>query len=291
MTENYPKEVPVEEQKKDSHGTEEQMELQPLYMAEWYKGSGKLKDRAAIITGGDSGIGRSVAILYAREGCDVTIVYHTNSEDAEKTKKLVEDEGRRCLTIKADVSVKKDCQSIVDQTIAAFKRLDILVNNAAIQFKHINIEDIEEDQLTKVFRTNIISMFFMVQAAMPHLIASDYASIINTSSITAFKGNPQLLDYSSTKGAIVAFTRALSQNLFSERKLKIRVNSIAPGPIWTPLIPSSFGADKLESFGKNVPMARPGQPEECAPSYVFLASRDSSYMTGQVLHVNGGNPI
>jgi len=264
------------------------MDPEPLYSAEWYKGSEKLKDKVAIITGGDSGIGRSVAILYAREGADVAIIYHTNDEDAEKTKKLVEKEGRKCLTLKGDVGQKKSCEEFVKKTVDAFHRLDILVNNAAIQFVQESVEDISEDQLERTFRTNIFSYFFMCQAALPHLRKSKEASIINTSSIVAFKGKEILLDYTATKGAIVAFTRGLSQNL---AEAKIRVNAVAPGPIWTPLIVSSFSADHVKDFGKNVALGRPGQPEEVAPAYVYLASKDSSYVTGEVMHVNGGTPV
>jgi NAD(P)-dependent dehydrogenase (short-subunit alcohol dehydrogenase family) len=282
----YPSQIPPQDQKNDSHGTEHEMTPRPYYTLDWYKGSDKLKDYAAIITGGDSGIGRSVAVLYAREGADVTIIYHTNDEDANETKKLVEKEGRKCLCIKGDIKSKQFCTQAVDKAFKEFKRRDILVNNAAIQFTKEKIEDISEQQLDDVFRTNIYSQFFLVQAAVGHLAQSTNASIINTTSINAWKGHSNLLDYTTTKGAIVAFTRALAQNLVKQR---IRVNMVAPGPIWTPLIPASFDPEHIQRFGKNTPIERPGQPEEVAPSYVFLASPESTYITGQVIHVNGGN--
>eukprot|EP00029_Vermamoeba_vermiformis_P014459 TRINITY_DN957_c0_g1_i1.p1 TRINITY_DN957_c0_g1~~TRINITY_DN957_c0_g1_i1.p1 ORF type:complete len:364 (-),score=95.99 TRINITY_DN957_c0_g1_i1:47-1138(-) len=283
----YPAQMPKQDQKNDSHGTEKEMTPKPFYTLDWYKGSGKLKDYAAIITGGDSGIGRSVAVLYAREGADVAIIYHANDEDADETKKLVEKEGRKCLCIKGDIKSKQFCTQAVEKTYNEFKRLDIVVNNAAIQFTKEKIEDITEQQLDDVFRTNIYSQFFMVQAAISYLSQSPNASIINTTSINAWKGHADLLDYTTTKGAIVAFTRALAANLV---KQKIRVNMVAPGPIWTPLIPASFDPEHIERFGKNTPIGRPGQPEEVSPSYVFLASPESTYITGQVIHVNGGNP-
>jgi len=281
-----PQGVPGQQQHKDSHGTEKEMSPKPQYDAPWYKGSGKLEGKVALITGGDSGIGRSVAILFAREGANVAIVYFKNDHDAEETKSMIEKEGRKCLPIKGDISQKQFCTQAVQKTVETFKHLDILVNNAAVQFPQESIEDISEEQLDTTFRTNIYSMFFLTQSAMPHLKKSEAGCVINTTSVTTFKGNPKLLDYASTKGAIVGFTRSLAQNLASSG---IRVNGIAPGPIWTPLIPSTFSKEKVENFGKNVPMERPGQPEECAPAYVYLASKDSSYMTGQVLHINGGN--
>jgi len=283
-----PETLPPQQQKQDSHGKEHKMDPPPKYDAEWYKGAEKLKDRVAIITGGDSGIGRSVAILFAREGADICIGYFKNKEDAEETKKMVEKEGRRCITFQGDVADKKVCQAMVQKTIDEFKKLDILVNNAAVQFQQENVEDISEEQLSNTFKVNIFHMFYMTQEALKYLEKSDCPSIINTTSVTAFKGKQTLLDYSSTKGAIVAYTRSLSQNL-AERK--IRVNGIAPGPIWTPLIPSTFDAKQVSEFGKATALGRPGQPEECAPAYVYLASKDSSYVTGQILHINGGHPI
>ncbi len=280
-----PSELPPQYQEKQP-GDEHRMDPQPAETSPAYRGSGKLDGKAALITGGDSGIGRAVAVLFAREGADVAIVYLDEHEDAEATKNLVEAEGRRCLTISGDVGEKAFCQEAVEKTVSEFGRLDILVNNAAEQHVQQNVEDISEEQLVKTFRTNIFAQFFMVQAARPHL--EEGSCIINTTSITAFEGNPVLLDYSSTKGAILAFTRALAQNLVEDG---IRVNAVAPGPIWTPLIPASFPADQVESFGQSTPMGRPGQPEEVAPSYVFLASADASYMTGQTLHPNGGQIV
>jgi len=265
-------------------GLEHKMDPEPSYSAPWYKGADKLKDQVAIITGGDSGIGRSVAILFAREGADIVILYLNEHEDAKKTKELVEKEGRKCLPISGDIGQKKTSEDVVKQTIDKFGKLNIVVNNAAVQWEQDEITNITEDQLEKTFRTNIYGYFFMVQAALPHL-KPGVSTIINTTSVTTFKGSEHLLDYSSTKGAIRAFTYSLSQNLI---KKGIRVNGVAPGPIWTPLIPATFDADHVKEFGKNTPMKRPGQPEECAPAYVFLASRDSSYIAGQIIHPNGG---
>ena len=267
-------------------GRESQMRPQPRSEDATYRGSGKLRGRAALITGGDSGIGRAVAAFFAKEGADVAIVYLNEHEDAEKTKRMVEQEGARCLTIAGDIGDESFCQQAVQQAAEQFGRLDILVNNAAEQHPQESIEKIGAEQLERTFRTNIFAMFFMTKAALPHL--KQGGAIINTASVTAYKGSPQLLDYSATKGAIVAFTRSLSMSLVEKG---IRVNAVAPGPIWTPLIPSTFPEDKVASFGADVPMKRAGQPEEVAPSYVFLASDDSSYMSGQVLHVNGGEVV
>lgn len=249
-------------------------------------GCGKLSGKVALITGGDSGIGRAVAVAYAKEGADIAIVYFNEHEDAKETKHLVEQVGRRCLLISGDVGNEAFCRAAVDHTIAEFAHLDILVNNAAEQHPQESLEQITAEQLERTFRTNIFSYFYMGKAVLPHL--KEGSTIINTTSVTAYKGSPHLLDYASTKGAIVAFTRSLSQAL-AERQ--IRVNAVAPGPIWTPLIPSTFPADKVASFGSDVPLKRAGQPEEVAPSYVFLASSDSSYTTGQVLHPNGGTVV
>ena len=262
-------------------GRESEMTPQPQAEDFKYQGSGKLRDKVALITGGDSGIGRAAAIAYAKEGADVAIVYLNEHEDAEKTKQMIEKEGRSCLTMAGDVGDEKFCQQAVQQTVDQFGRLDILVNNAAEQHPKESIEEISAEQLERTFRTNIFSMFYLTKAALPHL--KEGSAIINTTSVTAYKGSEQLLDYSSTKGAIVAFTRSLSQSLI---KKGIRVNGVAPGPIWTPLIPSTFPEDKVKEFGKQVPMGRAGQPEEVAPSFVFLASDDSSYMAGQILHPN-----
>lgn len=262
------------------------MTPKPQSEAPYYRGSGKLKDKVAIITGGDSGIGRSVAVLFAREGADVAIGYLNEHEDAAETRKMVEEEGGRCLLVPGDVGNRSFCRQFVQQVVDEFGRLDVLVNNAAVQYVQEELEGISEEQLEKTFRTNVYSMFFLTQAALEHM--KEGSSIINTTSVTAFQGNETLIDYSSTKGAILAFTRALSQNLADKN---IRVNAVAPGPIWTPLIPASFPPEKVEAFGKNTPMGRPGQPEEVAPCYVFLASEDASYITGQTLHPNGGRMV
>jgi NAD(P)-dependent dehydrogenase (short-subunit alcohol dehydrogenase family) len=267
-------------------GVESEMRPRPKAEDHAYKGCGKLNDKVALITGGDSGIGRAVAILYAKEGADVSIVYLNEHEDAEETRRQVEEEGRRCLLIAGDVGDEAFCREAVERTVSELGRLDILVDNAAEQHPQDSIEKISAEQLERTFRTNIFSFFFLTKAALRHL--KEGAAIINTTSVTAYKGNPQLIDYSSTKGAIVAFTRALSNSLVEKG---IRVNGVAPGPIWTPLIPSTFPPEKVASFGANVPMKRAGQPEEVAPSYVFLASDDSSYISGQILHPNGGEVV
>src|SRR5919199_1108780 len=267
-------------------GLEKAMTPKPKASDPAHRGSGKLQGKVALITGGDSGIGRAVAVAFAREGADVAIVYFNEHEDARETKRLVEAEGGRCLAIAGDVGQEAFCREAIEKTVGEFGKLDILVNNAAEQHPQESIEKISAEQLERTFRTNIFAMFFLTKAAMPHL--KEGAAIINTASVTAYKGNPVLLDYSSSKGAIVAFTRSLSQAL---AKKKIRVNGVAPGPIWTPLIPSTFPADKVEKFGDDVPLGRAGQPEEVASCYVFLASNDASYMTGQMLHPNGGTVL
>ena len=248
--------------------------------------AGKLKGKVALITGGDSGIGRAVAVLFAKEGADVSIVYLQEHQDAEDTKAAVTKEGQRAILIAGNVGDEQFCNEAVEKTVKEFGRLDILVNNAAEQTTQEKIEDITREQLERTFRTNIFSMFYMVKAAVKHMHQG--SAIVNTTSVTAYRGSQHLLDYSSTKGAIVTFTRSLSQNLIERG---IRVNAVAPGPIWTPLIVSTMPKEKVENFGKDTPMKRAGQPEEVAPCFLFLASDESSYMAGQVLHVNGGEII
>ncbi len=278
---------PLPEQEQEPPGLESEMEPEPDYGVRSYRGSGKLDGRAALITGADSGIGRAVAALFAREGAHVAILYLCEHDDAEFTKAIVEREGRRALTIAGDVGDKSFCERAVEQTVRELGRLDILVNNAAEQHPDKDIRDITEEQLKRTFQTNIFGYFFMVQAARPHL-KSD-AAIINCTSVTMYKGSKNLIDYASTKGAITAFTRSLSENLIEQG---IRVNAVAPGPIWTPLNPSGGQPpEAIPDFGKNVPMGRPGQPNEVAPSFLFLACEDSSYMSGQVLHPNGGTVV
>ncbi|AKM17991.1 General stress protein 39 [[Flavobacterium] thermophilum] len=267
-------------------GLQTEMNPQPVTIKDSYKGSGKLKNKTAIISGGDSGIGRAVAVHFAKEGADVAIIYLNEHEDADETKRLVEQEGRRCLAIAGDIGDEAFCKEAVKQTIEAFGKLDIVVNNAAEQHPQPNFLNITAAQLEKTFRTNVFGCFFLTKAALPHLKSG--SAIINTASITAYEGNEQLIDYSATKGAIVAFTRSLAKALVGQG---IRVNGVAPGPIWTPLIPSTFKSEQVATFGANTPMKRPGQPCEVAPCYVFLASDESSYMTGQMLHVNGGKFI
>lgn len=264
-------------------GIQTEMNPLPTEVSSNYQGSGKLKGKTAIITGGDSGIGRSVAIYYAKEGANVAIVYLNEHDDAQRTKELVEAEGVKCITLAGDVGEEDFCQKVVVETINAFGSLNILVNNAAEQHPQDSLLDITATQLERTFRTNIFSMFFLTKAALPHLKSGD--SIINTTSITAYKGNETLLDYSSTKGAITSFTRSLSQSLATQG---IRVNGVAPGPIWTPLIPATFDSEKVSQFGADTPFGRAGQPNELAPAYVYLASEDSSYVSGQIMHVNGG---
>ncbi len=267
-------------------GREYKMKPRPRAEDEKHLGSGKLRDKVALITGGDSGIGRAVAIAFAKEDADVAVIYLEEHKDAKETRRLIEKEGRKCLLIAGDVGQEEFCRKAVDQAKEEFGKIDILVNNAAEQYPRESIEKITEKQLERTFRTNIFSFFFMTKAVMKHLKKG--AAIINTTSVTAYKGSPHLLDYSSTKGAITAFTRSLSQALADKA---IRVNGVAPGPIWTPLIPSTFPSKDVETFGSDVPLGRPGQSEEIAPSFVFLASDDSSYMTGQILHPNGGTVV
>ena len=284
-TENLPQEVPGETQAQQP-GNEAEMSLAPVVIREDYRGSGKLEGKVALITGGDSGIGRAVAVHFAREGADVAIMYLDEHGDAQDTLKMVQAEGRRGVVIAGDIGDPQFCRDAVAQAVKELGKLDILVNNAAEQHPQDSITDITPEQLEKTFRTNIFGMFYVTQAAMPHLKKG--AAIINTTSVTAYQGSSELLDYASTKGAIVAFTRSLSQSLAEQG---IRVNAVAPGPIWTPLIPSTFDRERVAEHGQKTPLKRPGQPAEVAPSYVFLASDDSSYITGQVLHPNGGDVV
>jgi NAD(P)-dependent dehydrogenase (short-subunit alcohol dehydrogenase family) len=267
-------------------GVQSEMTPQPVSESAHDKPAGKLRGKAAIVTGGDSGIGRAVAIAFAKEGADVCVAYLCEHEDAKETKKQVEAQGRRCLLVAGDLGDEGHCLSVVEHAVREFGKLDILINNAGEQHPQKSIEDISAEQLERTFRTNVFAYFFMTKAAVRHF--KEGAAIVNTASVTAYAGSPELLDYSSSKGAEVAFTRSLSINL-AERK--IRVNAVAPGPIWTPLIPSTFPEEKVKTFGSDTPMKRPGQPEEVANGYVFLASDDASYISGQTLHINGGEVV
>jgi len=271
------------QQQPQQPGRERAMQPRPIFIRDDYRGSGKLADKIALITGGDSGIGRSIAVHYAREGAHVAIVYLNEHDDAQETKRLVEQEKRECLLLSGDVGDEAFCFEAVNRTVQEFGGLDILVNNAAEQHPKQRLEDIHAEQLVQTFRTNIFAYFYMAKAALRHL--KDGGVILNTTSVTAYRGSGHLLDYSSTKGAIVAFTRSLALSL-AERG--IRVNGVAPGPIWTPLIPATFPPDKVEKFGADVPMGRAGQPAEVGTCFVFLASADASYLTGQTIHPNGG---
>ena len=287
-----------QEKKKDSNedtlpkqsqtlpGDESKMDPQPEIIRDSYKGSEKLKDKVALITGGDSGIGRAIAVHYAREGADVAIVYLEEDDDAEKTKEMVEGEGRKCLILRGDIRSRKFCEKSVKKVIGTLGKLNILVNNAAEQHVRQGIKELDMDIVERTFQTNIISMFYLTKHAVEHLNKGD--SIINTTSVVAYQGREYLIDYGATKGAIVGFTRSLNDDLASRG---IRVNAVAPGPIWTPLIPASFDEQHVKDFGRSTNMGRPGQPSEVAPAYVFLASDDASYISGQVIHVNGGEPV
>lgn len=267
-------------------GIETIMNPRPVSIKSGYQPSGKLSNKAVLISGGDSGIGRAVALLFAQEGADIAIVYLNEHEDANITKNDINQCGRRCLLFSGDIGEEEFCRNTVDEIIKKFGRLDIVVNNAAEQHIQTTLEDISSAQLERTFRTNIFSYFYLTKAALPHLKSG--AAIVNTASITAYDGHKLLMDYASTKGAIVSFTRSLSQSLIGRG---IRVNGVAPGPIWTPLIPASFNEQHVSQFGQDTPMQRAGQPAEVAPCYLFLASDDSSYMTGQILHVNGGTIV
>jgi NAD(P)-dependent dehydrogenase (short-subunit alcohol dehydrogenase family) len=267
-------------------GLQHEMDPQPKELAEWYRGSGKLEGRKALITGGDSGIGRAVAILFAREGADVAIAYLDEERDAQRAKELVEAEGRTAHCFSGDLGDVDYCERLVRDAASALGGLDIVVNNAAEQHVDTTLEDLSPEQLNRTFQTNVLSMFHVTRAALEHL--GQGSSIINTTSVVSYKGKPVLVDYAATKGAITSFTRSLAEQLADRG---IRVNGVAPGPIWTPLIPASFSAEEVSEFGGDTPMGRPGQPEEVAPAYVYLASRDGSYVTGQVIHVNGGQVV
>jgi NAD(P)-dependent dehydrogenase (short-subunit alcohol dehydrogenase family) len=277
---------PFPEQEQEQVGLESEMEPRPDYGEESYRGSGKLQGKAAIITGGDSGIGRAVALAFAREGADVLISYLDEHSDAEETVRIVEKEGRRCIPLAGDIGDEAHCRQIVERAVEEFGRLDILVNNAAYQDDIESIQDVTEEMLLHTYRTNIFSMFYLSKAALPHMEPG--STIINTTSIQAYQPSPNLLPYSSTKGAILTFTKGLSEEAIEKG---VRVNAVAPGPVWTPLIPASFPGDKVSEFGKTTPMGRPGQPAELAPVFVFLASQDSSYITGECIGVTGGKPL
>ena len=277
-----PKKIPEQEQ--DLPGSEKAMNPQPEIVRSGYKGSEKLKNKAALITGGDSGIGRSVAVHFALEGASGAIIYKSETEDALDTKKMVEEHGQICLLIEGDVRDADFCKEAVAQTRSELGHIHILVNNAAVQFPKDRVSDIEDDQLAITFETNIYPYFFFTKALESQFKSGD--CVINSTSVTAYRGSSHLLDYSSTKGAITTFTRSLSK-MWAPKN--IRVNGVAPGPIWTPLIPATF--DEVSDFGQDVPLGRAGQPSEVAPAYVFLASEDSSYITGQILHVNGGEIV
>lgn len=264
-------------------GMEYIMEPLPIYEDENYRGSYKLKEKVALITGGDSGIGRAVALAFAKEGADIVFVYYNETKDAERTRELIESTGRRCLALSGDIADESFCKEVVTNTIQTFRKLNILVNNAAVQYVQNELESISTEQMLRTFHVNVFGMFYLTKAALAHM--EQNSSIINTTSLAAYEGNPQLIDYSATKGAIVSFTRSLAKSLAQKG---IRVNGIAPGKVWTPLIPSSFPAEQVAQWGSSTAMKRAGQPVEFGPAYVFLASNDSSYMTGQILHLNGG---
>ncbi|WP_058308165.1 SDR family oxidoreductase [Gracilibacillus massiliensis] len=283
---NKQKEVLPKQHQDRQPGFEYKMNPLPACTNLNYQGSNKLKDKVAIISGGDSGIGRSVAIHFAKEGAHIAIIYLDEDQDANDTKKMVETEGVSCSLFRGDISDSTFCNEVVEKVLAEHAKLDILVNNAAVQYPQQDFLKITDDQLERTFRVNIFSYFYLTRAALPHL--KQGSAIINTSSITAYKGSENLIDYSSTKGAITTFTKSLAKAVVSQG---IRVNSVAPGPIWTPLIPASFDENQVATFGSDTEMGRPGESSEVAPAYVYLASNDASYVTGQTIHVNGGQII
>ncbi|CAG2160606.1 SDR family oxidoreductase [Cupriavidus numazuensis] len=280
-----PKDLPPQHQERQP-GLESRMHPKPDSGADDYVGSGRLDGKVALVTGGDSGIGRAIAVAFAREGADVAIAYLDEHSDAKETVRLVEDAGRKCVSLAGDLADVGHAEAVAARVVDAFGRLDILVNNAAEQHPQSSLEDVEAEQVEATFRTNVFAMFHLTRALLPHL--GKGAAILNTTSVTAYRGSAHLLDYSATKGAIVSFTRSLALQVV---KRGIRVNGVAPGPIWTPLIPSTFTAEEVAEFGKKTPMGRPGQPFEVAAGYVFLASDAASYITGQILHINGGEVV
>lgn len=286
FTANFPKKFP-EQHQNIQPGIEKEMNPTPIFKSEGYGIiNGKLKDKVAVITGGDSGIGKAAAVALANEGTDIAIIYNNENKDAEDTKKEIEKAGRKCVLIAGDIKNKDFCNKAIEKVISSLGKINILINNAAVQYEQQNIEDITEEQLKKTFETNIFGTFFMTQAAIAHLQKGD--CIINTTSITAYRGHETLIDYSSTKGALTSFTRSLAMNLVSKG---IRVNAVAPGPVWTPLIPASFDEKKVGNFGTDNKQGRAAQPVELAGAYVFLASQEASFITGTTIHVNGGDMV
>ncbi|MVX65827.1 SDR family oxidoreductase [Clostridium chromiireducens] len=285
---DFPKSFPKQEQN-EQPGLEHEMNPEPIFDdPEYNKKGDNLKDKVAIITGGDSGIGKAVAIAYAKQGANIVIVYFNENSDAEETKKIIDGIGTKCTLIDGDIGDSNFCDSVLEKTIQEFGKVDILVNNAAVQFECTDLKQLTNENFDKTFKTNVYGTFYMTRASLKYLKAG--GCIINTASVTAYKGNETLIDYSMTKGAIVAFTRSLSTAL-AKGKTGIRINAVAPGPIWTPLIPASFDENKVSKFGSDTPLGRAGQPVECAGAYVFLASKCASYITGQVIHVNGGEIV
>ena len=283
------KQTPPPQHQEQQPGSEQKMHPQPVFITDEYRGSGKLEGKVTVISGADSGIGRAVAVHFAREGARVAMLYlspEKEGADARETEQEISAAGGEVLGFAGDIGDEAFCRKVIDEVTGKWGRIDVLVNNAAEQHPQEKLEDISAEQWQRTFQTNVFGMFLLTRAALPHM--PEGGSIINTTSVTAYKGSPQLIDYSATKGAIVAYTRSLAMNLASRN---IRVNGVAPGPIWTPLIPSTFTEDQVAEFGSNTPMQRPGQPAELAPAYVYLACRDSSYVSGQVLHVNGGTVV